>query len=308
MDNHADAEQIVSGLYRQILKRDPDPGGLQAYAGLIQRASVSQGVETIVKEFLASEEYARVTARETDVKAAINAPGKALVNGQRISHIVSLGTHCQTSAILKKHQLKPYSLPFDWLFTSPDTILDCLANDFRTFLDRSHYRSLHRPSGEPGAEHLWYREQHGVQDFFTHRDPLGDADYQYFQRAVERFRKLMRSADGKLFVMISRPEFDLRDKFSELSRAISRATRNAALICIQLVDSSGIAGCHGMRRLVRDGDHALYEFAPSSQEDGIGFPEPLDDMAVLRLILEYQLDLRREVDVRVDPALIEKAI
>jgi hypothetical protein len=286
-----DPEEIVTGLYRQILKRDPDLGGLSAYVGLIQRVGINAAIEVIVKDFLASKEYAAKTAKEPNLAATLNAPGRELINGKKVSHILSLGTHCLTSAILKKHRLKSYSLPFDWLFTSPETVIDCLANDFRIFLDQSFYRPLNRSSGEPGAEHLWYLENHAVQHFFTHRDPMRNDDYQYFVRAVERFRHVMQSDSGKLFVMISRPRFDLRETFPELSRMVTRKTKNAALICIQLTESSSVPGCHGMRRLVRDDNHALYEFTPSSEELGIGFPEVVDDLAVLRLIHQYDIEL-----------------
>jgi hypothetical protein len=128
------AEAIVAGLYRQILKRTADPAGLVTYGRLIKMDGIPNGVERIVRQLLDSYEYTKVRPSTLDLKAALAISGTRLVNGKKIKHIASLGSHCLTSSILKKHHLKSYSLPFDWLFASPAAILDCLVTDFKTFL------------------------------------------------------------------------------------------------------------------------------------------------------------------------------
>ncbi|WP_317453914.1 DUF1796 family putative cysteine peptidase [Klebsiella quasipneumoniae] len=59
-----------------------------------------------------------------------------------VKHIVSLGSHCLTSWTLKKFNLKKISLPFDWIFSCPAMVIDCLRDDFQTFLDKNEYSSF----------------------------------------------------------------------------------------------------------------------------------------------------------------------
>jgi hypothetical protein len=50
---------------------------------------------------------------------------------------------------IEKFNLKKISLPFDWLFSCPAMIIDCLRDDFTSFLDKNEYSSLRRQSQNP---------------------------------------------------------------------------------------------------------------------------------------------------------------
>lgn len=285
------SEKLATHFYQQILGREPDAPGLAHHASLIDRIGLEEAVPVMLKAFLTSDEYRnrRVQTAASIHEVLSRTPAPA--GRKKVQHIVSLGTHCLTSSILKIWGLKQYSLPFDWLFSSPRTILHCLEDDFRTFLDRSFYQPTIGASGDRAADHMWYLQNHQVRTMFAHRDPSTDADYQYFVRATARFRKLMRSDDGKLFVMVSEPVFKLQNHFEEISKAIRGLTRNASLVCVQLTKATGVPGSFAMKEIARDGDHALHEFTPSSANAGVGFPDALDDLAVLRLLHAYELQL-----------------
>ncbi|MHA6205829.1 DUF1796 family putative cysteine peptidase [Dyella soli] len=291
--DHAN-RQLIDSLYRQILGRAADEGGLVTYDRLLSGTDRDRAIAESVRCLLASAEYKqRATATHDSPRPEFSAAGSRLINGKKIGHIVSIGTHCLTSFLLKKHGLKQYSLPFDWLFSSPATILHCLEDSFATFLDAKHYSPVtsRRASKEPGADHLFYRHRHGVGDMFAHRDPSTPDDYRYLQKTVYRFNKLMALPDAKLFVMIARPVHNAIRAFPLISDKIRSMTENSAFLCIQLREPTLQPGCHSMNLLRSNDDHALYEFQPSSGELGIGFDELIDDLAIMRLVRQFDRDL-----------------
>lgn len=281
-DNALDAAYAV---YRSLLRREPDPGGIEGLVHILTANGIGRGLETVLANGFASEEYKGIVRSEFDYAAALqDGPGRD-INGDEVSHIISLGTHCQTSSILKRYRLKVQSYPFDWLFSAPSAILHSLSDDFKTFLDRSQYESLPLYEGEARADHHFYRREHGVKVFFPHRDPTTDADYAFFQRCVSRFRNAIRSDAAKLFVIISRDEHDLVGRFDELHSWISKIG-HANLLAIQLREPNGGRAIRKLKAADR-GD--LYEFTPISTEAGTGFPDLLDDLSVLQLIMQYKI-------------------
>jgi hypothetical protein len=98
---------------------------------------------------------------------------------------------------LKDNNFRKESYPFDWIFSDYDMIIDCLTNDFKNFLNKKYYThvdlygTLTKICG-----HKLYNEK-----MFLHHDPKLDDDYQYFERCVERFRKLLASDEKKLFII-----------------------------------------------------------------------------------------------------------
>ncbi len=291
--------RLVDLLYREILGRRADESGIAAYNHLLCKADRDAGIAASVRSLLSSNEYRNRPDHVAQfAHRALSPRGTRQINGKPVSHVVSLGTHCLAGFFVKQYGLKRYSLPFDWLFSSPDAVLHCLDDNFATFLDRSHYVSIteRRATKEPGAEHRFYNQTYNVGDMFAHRDPLIPDDYRYVRDTVARFNAVMASMEAKLFVMIARPRHDAVRAFPLLSDKIRSTTENSAFICVQLAEPTQQVGCRSMNMLRSSGDHALYEFKPSSSELGLGFDEPLDDMTIMRLVWQYEFDLR---DVRV---------
>lgn len=285
---------LLDKLYREILDRPADNGGIETYTRVLQEFNVDAAVPKIVRSLLKSPEYLSKSSQNAHLLLdKISGKGSRTINGRKVSHIISLGTHCLTGFYLKKYGMKRYSLPLDWLFSSPETVLHCFRDDFRTFLDRENYTSItkQRGSNEPGANHQFYLEEHGVKDMFAHRDPCSIEDYQYFVAGVDRFRALKRNNEGKLFFMIVRPEYDASKHYAALADCIDALMPNSVFICVQLRVATGQVACHSMRCVEKSTDHAFYEFQPSSTEMGLGFEDPIDDLALMRLIREFDFDL-----------------
>ena len=114
---------------------------------------------------------------------------------------VSLGTICHTARLLHRLHHRHRSYPFDWVFTSPKIVQDILHDDFATFLNPNYYvDSEHAAFAGTSAGHMKYNG-----NFFAHKDPRTLKDYEYYLRAVERFRELLSSHQRKLFVMMLSP-------------------------------------------------------------------------------------------------------
>jgi len=126
----------------------------------------------------------------------------------------SLGHWCHSALLLQDQNLKKESYPFDWVSNSPEMIKDCIADDFKKFLDKKYYSEITEEWENPwddhkGCQHLYYApfiSHH--RDFekriiFRHRDPLNnEEDYKYFERCVYRFRELLASNEEKIFLLM----------------------------------------------------------------------------------------------------------
>ncbi|WP_175946595.1 DUF1796 family putative cysteine peptidase [Burkholderia pyrrocinia] len=291
----SDNEILVERLYRSILNRDGDQGGIiSAISALDAATDRDATIVSLMKGFISSEEYLMRMREHPDIVNRITGFGeKKAINGMPVKHIVSLGTHCLTSSILRSFGLRRYSLPFDWTFSSPQAMLHCFNDDFQTFLNKTHYRTVtrKRETTDSGADHVFYLNNYGIVEMFAHRDPSTEADYADLLKTTDRFRRLLASRDPKLFVMIDRPRRRPFGIFGALSRKINRMTQNSALIYIQLKIPTMEAGVRSIRLLKRIGNHASYEFTPSSNELGVKFDDPIDNLSIIGLVQQYELDL-----------------
>lgn len=202
------------------------------------------------------------------------------INGQAVRHVVSLGTHCMASLILRNAGLKRYSLPFDWIHATPGMVRHVLETDFSDFLP---------PEGQ--ERHATFHDRFGLRHIFVHRDIASAQGRAYYGRCITRFRKLMSARDGKLFVMISRPANPIAWHFPDLVDLLGRLTPNAELLAIQLQPPRDGHSMSIELANERRGSR-LYDFRPASDESALGyFPDVVDELMILRLIYQYHLDL-----------------
>jgi len=128
-------------------------------------------------------------------------------------YVCSLGTLCHTGRFMQRLRIKNTSYPFDWVFSDSDIIIDCLKDDFNKFLDPSYYVDVKNNYNSNSCGHSLYHE-----DFFFHKNPRNNDDYQYYLRCVDRFKKLCNGGGRKLFIIFFSPEStkhpkDLSDLF-----------------------------------------------------------------------------------------------
>lgn len=116
------------------------------------------------------------------------------------NHVCPFGFMCTSALLTARMQLRKQSFPFDWVFCDFDVVKDCLENDFSVFLDKTQYTDPVFKFTDRQCGHAKYHE-----DFFFHKHPRTDEDYQYYQRTVERFREFLKSDKSKLFITMITP-------------------------------------------------------------------------------------------------------
>jgi hypothetical protein len=147
-----------------------------------------------------------------------------------INYICSLGTLCHPAVVMKNKKLKLASYPFDWVFSSPKIIIDCLEDDFKKFLDKTNYVNIKNKWNNNQCGHKIFHE-----NFFNHRDPRKEIDYNYYIRCVDRFNKLLKYPENKLFVIMyinKNSYLDAKEEIINFNKKFSNYTNNYTLLCI----------------------------------------------------------------------------
>jgi hypothetical protein len=202
-------------------------------------------------------------------------------------NVVSLGSHCHVAHWLKEAGLRGWSGPFDWIFSAPGMVRECLEDDFATLLDRRHLESV--PLAERVApevtrgRHTIYGPRHGVPFVFNHHDPAGsDADYAFLSEGVRRLRGALArpGARNTFFLMHAAPvgEADLVGIAAALARTPARN---------RLVVIAHASGAEHASAQVAPGpvdNVRIVTLATRNPSFGLRFADPGDDDLFLDLL------------------------
>lgn len=283
--------ELIEYLYLGMLGRKPDPEGLESNLAALARP---HGLRELVAGFAQSPESALRRLRETS-GAFLTTPHESSYGP--INHVISLGTHCYTSQLIKTLGLKRASYPFDWLFSSDRLVLDCLEDGFERFLDPGQFRtSPIEDRAEPHinlADHAYYAERLGVRYVFNHRDPNVPEHFEYYRRAVDRFHDVLASDDVKLVLMIDSMRGIDRETFLGISRALRRVGCNVIFLAIEVVpNEDGDMLSIAMKTLVKSGEHRLVRYVSTSPIDALSFENPFDDAVLRNVLTQYTFDLK----------------
>jgi len=208
--------------------------------------------------------------------------------GEPGPQVVSLGTHCYTSALLRRWGWRTEAGPVDWLFSSVPMIAHLLDDDFDRFLRRDEYRPvpLEQRFAGPQANrvnHAFYQREFGIEHVFNHHDVHLDPDYERLQRRVERFRRLLRSEREKCFLVFRWYVPGLEDELPGLHAALARRTRNFQLMVFDVAEPPP-----GQRLPVItprvEKPYAAFLVEPVSQWAPLWFPSVLDEHALHHVI------------------------
>jgi len=146
-----------------------------------------------------------------------------LWSGVTFSQAVSLGNFCHSAQILKDLGYRVFSGPFDWIFLNPKALTHILNDDFKVFLDRSHYYPVpvhERKVPEANfCEHLFYKQNFGVHHLFNHHLPNEEHDYFHYIQAVNEFRAILRSQKPVLYLIVSNHPIPL-EQYIELVKSL----------------------------------------------------------------------------------------
>lgn len=159
--------------------------------------SMNTNNERIDMATCSSEMASQFITKSLDVQFAL----QDFVGSRRLEPtFVSLGENCSSAWYLKQIGLKKASYPFDWIFSSPEIIIDCIDDEFEKYLDKSFIE----PKGNKvSAGHRFYHS-----NFFNHRNPLkSKKDYNYYERCCQRFLRNLKSKEPiyYLITLINEP-------------------------------------------------------------------------------------------------------
>jgi hypothetical protein len=162
-------------------------------------------------------------------------------SGTAFSDIIPLGNFCHAAAALKNVGYRNQAFPFDWLFSSPEMITSCIEDDFLRFLDRSEYQAVpleqrHDPNSN-FCRHLGFQKDYGISYVFNHHNPEQEKDYQFFQRAVERFRRVLDSPNWKLYLQVNAGK-RCNASNSHLLSTLRKRTKNFVFVSIEFISSN----------------------------------------------------------------------
>ena len=189
-----------------------------------------------------------------------------------ITYVASLGRMCHTATFLKSSNLKKCSYPFDWIFSTPDMIVDVLTDDFKKFLDRKNYiPHKNEPHNSTIAGHKLYNPI-----LFNHHNPRLDQDYNYFTRCVGRFRTLLSKVDTKLFIVFYRngDKYGNKETIYRLNRILAKKTTNYHLLIIQ----HSVVKVKPTTTIKSEGNICFMDFTSLTPTNGVRFDSENDNI------------------------------
>ena len=187
-----------------------------------------------------------------------------------VAEIFSLGGHCYASHLLKQMDLRHGAGPFDWLFSDPRMVADCLDDRFEAFLNPAFYTYTGNPSGL-GRGHLHYSPKYQRPVIFNHHDPLKADDHAHFRRAVERIETALNGGSRTLFVAVLDTYRGKEPHIQLMFEALRRRNNQAELLV--MVGSATASGQPFAASLI--------------QEDGLSHQNPADDQIMMDLIRRH---------------------
>jgi len=285
---------IVDALYRGILGRPPEREALQSTGEWLESHGLAQNLAGMVESFVVSPEF---RGRVNATGFLTEPPTPHWPDRPAYRHVVSLGSNCYASQMLKAQKLKRYSGPFDWVFSSVPMVEHCLRDDFRTLLDRAQMEALPEQPHKPGlerSEHAFYRDSFGVPRMFNHHDMTLDADYGYLARCVERLRGVLARDEPTLCLLILREQPGSLAQVLSLGAALREIAPHADLLAVEVTDPATAALSFGMQAVHESEGRLAMRYVPTSKMHPLSFDNPFDDMLMNHLVRSFRFDLAPE--------------
>ncbi|MXP53440.1 hypothetical protein FD737_10150 [Pantoea sp. Seng] len=278
--------KIIDGIYKEFLGRGADADGIRYHLGFFSELGLYRGTQKSIQILMNSDEFQENKAHKNKIKID---NGHKLINGNPVSHLVSLGSHCLPAIVLRKYGLKRETTPFDWCYAPPSMVTHCIDDNFETLLNKDNIISV--MDGRKSVNRHYWPES--VHHNFPHHDLNRADDYERFKRYVSRFNSILDSKESKLFLIVTRKMYDLEGNFEKLKSSIRNRTSNFKLIGVQLGNDEEMENKFSMQTISYDEYGDLYRFNSRSLEEGRGEYElTSDEIILLSLITDYRLELQ----------------
>lgn len=207
-----------------------------------------------------------------------------------------IGQNCTLSWYLKAVGAQTESYPFDWVFSSPGIVADCIETRFARFLDPAEHFELETGPAPGRHRRAGHRRYHRA--LFNHRSPIPEADLAYYRRCVARFLAVWDSDRPVALLSMALPEHGKRRAWADGFTEAFPAPRNA----VPALDYAPVMALarvrRGPTRLVvvqqstetapgldcdTDGVLTTLRFCSRGSSDGVRYLQPGDDAAARRI-------------------------
>ena len=284
------ADQLIQSVYRSLFGREPDPAGWEIYRAFLGEDPASR-LGDMLDVLLNSDE---AKSHMINPLTLVQVHAEQRIVGGDVARIVSLGSRCNTAQSLQDFGLRDQSLPFDWIFSTPEMVVHCLEDDFALFLEPEEYEPIpvwrRRVREFNLCDHRTFRDVYGIEAMFNHRDPTLIDDYRYVIRCVDRFRRVVQSPEPTLFLLIvdSHPAYE--QAYIRLFYALEQACAGPLSLLFVVVNENASKGpLPFIRTLRRDGQHELILFDSVGELGGTRFEQIADSLALESLLRRYRL-------------------
>ena len=209
----------------------------------------------------------------------------------KLRDVISLGSNCYPASLLSRFGARSASGPFDWVFSTPAMVRDCLDDDFAAFLDPSHYRFVPiEERADPDynrVSHTLFEQRYAIAaPVFNHTDAHLPAGQAYLRRCVDRLRTALAETRPMRFLLIVQKRPGASDVFRQTLTALKKHCRQPLLVQVSVLpeDSQGSEPRHAT--LDTDPAGRLLSFRPASAWRATRFDDLLDDLLLMRAIEE----------------------
>jgi hypothetical protein len=278
----------VKLLYRGVLKRLEDGPGLQTHSHTLGKRPHFDDALNMLEAFVNSEESQALKVLRAMDKTQIIHQDHHEYSDKPVDNVMSIGSHCAASYMLKGWGLKKQSVPFDWIFSSLGMVSDCIEDDFEKFLDQSYYEPIpdhYRLAMDVNfCNHTYFRDRYGIGAIFNHADPNIAENYEYLKRCADRFRRILKSDSRNILFAVAKPGFGGIEDFERLIQVV-RHHSGIEILAVMLSPKVNYPEI-SLKRLIKHGRHQLYEFQSMSEIGPVGFPSPLDEIMLKTLVEE----------------------
>lgn len=283
-------DALVRATHHSFLGRSVDATWLAAFVDELTRRGATQPLPDVFTDFIriiytSPEAMKRITAnmggRGTE---EVVAPGMA----SRPSPIACIGLGCSPSVagMLRRAGLRRWAGPFDWMTIPAEAVRDSIVDDCAGLLIASEYEPIpvgERPPDSEGylCQHRRLSELYGPTIFHRY-DPSEAAGYASLERSVLRFREALRGLHGKLLLQVTEETDESLAAFEDTADMLNRSARGAVLVTVALMDGPPTGPFPEMELGETRGPHRYLRCRTLSTPEGSIFPDPLDEIVLLR--------------------------
>lgn len=152
--------------------------------------------------------------------------GLATNNMEEKTILFSVGHRCTSASLIKELRQKFETYPFDWVVSKLDVLVHCIETNFEEYMRVENYADKSTETfnlcddvkthvcHENVVYNKYYEENlmpeelpnsigtYGMKLVMSHHDIRKEEHYQYFQRCVQRFQKILSLPQQKFYLYV----------------------------------------------------------------------------------------------------------